>query len=592
MGKPPVQMVGWRAPRVTSGATLRGPVMVPDQRPSTDVDPVSAYAWDILDGGIVACRYTILAAERHFYDLAQGPGRGLTFSLPWVHYALSFFGDYLRHSKGEWAGQPLVLSPWQQFAIGSVYGWFRAGGTRRFRTAYEEVARKNGKSTTAAGVGLFGLAADNEPGAEIYTAATMRDQARIIFNEAQQMVRRSPDLQATLSVFKFNISQDSSGSKFEPLSADDRTLDGLNPHLILIDELHKHRNRAVLDVLDTAMGARRNPLLWMITTAGDDNPESVYAAENAYAIQVLEGTVVDDSYFGLIYTLDQNDRWDDEAVWIKANPNLNVSVKLDDLQRQAEKAARSPPNLPAFKRLRLNLRTSDANRAIDMAAWAKNSLGPFDPAELHGRRFFAGLDISAKIDLTAWVKLFPPVGEETRWRVVARFWMPADTVEEKSDRDRVQYRRWIDAGLIEATEGNVVDQREILNAVIEDARLHDCASCAYDPWNATTLAVSLAEQGVPMHEFIQGMKSYTAPTKELGVMLLSEKLDHGGNEVLTWMAASMMSLTDRNENLMPSKKHSVGRIDGMSALIMAIGRSMAEDPNAGLDGFLSDPIAL
>jgi phage terminase large subunit-like protein len=588
----PTEMAGWRSPRVTSGATLRGPAMVPDGRPSSRLDPVSAYAWDVLDGEVLACRYVILAAERHFCDRTQGPARGLTFSLPWAHYALNFFADYLRHSKGEWAGQPLALSPWQQFAIGSVYGWFRADGTRRFRTAYEEVARKNGKSTTSAGVGLFGLVADEEPGAEVYAAATKRDQARIIFAEAQQMVRRSPDLLASLAVFKHNISQDRSGSKFEPLSADDRTLDGLNPHLILIDELHKHRTRAVLDVLDTAMGARRNPLLWMITTAGDDNPESVYAAENAYAIQVLEGTVIDDSYFGLIYTLDRDDRWDDEAVWIKANPNLEVSVKLDDLQRQALKASRSPPALAAFKRLRLNLRTSDANRAIDMAVWAKNSQGAFDPAELHGRRFYAGLDISAKIDLTAWVKLFPPIGEETRWRVVARFWMPADTVEAKSDRDRVQYRRWIDAGLIEATEGNVVDQREILNAVLEDARLHECTSCAYDPWNATNLAVSLAEQGVPMNEFIQGIKSYTAPTKELEAMLLSEKLDHGGNDVLTWMAASMMSLTDRNENRMPSKKHSVGRIDGMTALIMAIGRSMAEDPNAGLDGFLSDPIAL
>jgi phage terminase large subunit-like protein len=224
----PTQMVGWRPPRVTSGATLRGPVTVPDRRPSTRLDPVSAYAWDVLDGAFLACRYVILAAERNFYDRAQAPARGLTFSSAWMHYALNFFADYLRHSKGEWAGQPLTLSPWQQFAIGSVYGWFRADGTRRFRTAYEEVARKNGKSTTSAGVGLFGLVADNEAGAEIYTAATMREQARIIFSEAQQMVRRSPDLQATLSVFKFNISQDSSGSKFEPLSADDRTLDGLN----------------------------------------------------------------------------------------------------------------------------------------------------------------------------------------------------------------------------------------------------------------------------------------------------------------------------------------------------------------------------
>lgn len=585
-------MVGWRAPRIGSGSTLRGQITVPDHRPHRGVDSATAYAWDVLDGRITACRYLILAAERHFADLATGAERGLQFDKKWARYAITFFPEYLCHSKGEWAGEELNLSPWQEFAIGSVYGWFRADGTRRFRTAYEEVARKNGKSTTAAGLGLFALVADDEPGAEIYAAATKRDQARIIFSEAQQMTRRSPDLLNVLSVFKYNIAMDSTGSKFEPLSADDRTLDGLNPHLVLVDELHKHRTRAVLDVLDTALGARRNPLLWLITTAGDDNPESVYAAENAYAIQVLEGTVEDDNYFALVYTLDREDRWDDPKVWIKANPNLGISLKLSDLKRQAQKAARSPPALASFKRLRLNLRTSSAVRAIDMAVWAKNTLGPFDPALMHGRRFYGGLDISSKVDLTAWVKLFPPEGEETRWRIVPRFWMPAFTVEEKSDRDRVQYRRWIDEGLIEVTQGNVVDQSEIFDAVVEDCRLGECITCAYDPWNAASLAVSLADQGVPMSEFIQGIRSYTAPTKELEAMLLSEKLDHGGNEVLTWMASSMMAVTDRNENRMPSKKHSVARIDGITSLIMAIGRSMDEDPSAGMEGFMSDPVTL
>ena len=276
--------------------------------------------------------------------------------------------------------------------------------------------------------------------------------------------------------------------------------------------------------------------------------------------------------------MDKGDRWDDPKCWIKANPNLGVSVKLDDLRRQALKAARSPPALNAFLRLRMNVRTSSTERAIDMDVWAANSDGPFDPAELQGRVFYGALDVSAKIDLTAWVKLFPPIDGETRWKVVPRFWMPSDTVEAKSDRDRVQYQRWIEAGLIEVTQGNVVDQNEIQAAIIEDCRLHEALSVAYDPWNATQLAVNLANAGVPVVEFIQGIRSYTAPTKALMAWLLEGKLDHGGNPVLGWMAGNMhTSLPDKNDNVMPSKKHSLSRIDGMTSLIMCIGCSMVED---------------
>jgi phage terminase large subunit-like protein len=554
------------------------------RRPQRSVDPVSAYAHDICTGRIVSCRYVRLACERHFDDLAKGAKRGLVFSPEWARYAVRFFSDYLRHSKAEWHGKPVVLAPWQEFVVGSVYGWYRRDGTRRFRSVYEEVARKNGKSTLSAGVGIFALVADQEPGAEVYAAATKKEQALIIFAEAQRMVRASPDLRRKVAVFKANLSIDGTASKFEPLSSDERTLDGLNPHCVLIDELHKHRTRAVLDVLDTAMGARRQPLLWIITTAGDDNPESVYAKENGYAVQVLERTVQDDSYLALIYTLDQGDAWDDPKVWIKANPNLGVSVKLDDLKRQALKAAHSPPALVAFKRLRLNIRTSDATRAIDMDVWRRNTEGPFDPAMLHGRAFFGALDLSSKIDLSAWVKLFPPVEDGERWRVVCRFWMPGDTVEEKSTRDRVQYQRWITAGLIEATVGNVIDHNEIQAAVIEDCRLFEAVSIAFDPWNAAQLASSLADQALPVHEFIQGIRSYTAPCKELEARLLAERIEHGGNEVLAWMASNLMVQTDKNDNRMPTKKHSIGRIDGLTALIMAVGRSMVEDDRPYADG--------
>lgn len=499
-------------------------------------------------------------------------------------HAIAFY-RFLKQTKAEWGNKTLELQPWQKFVVGSVFGWLRKDGLRRFRVAYDEVARKNGKSTQAAGVALYGLVADREPGADIYSAATKKDQARIVFDEARKMVLRSPQLRGLVGVFKNNLSVDRTLSKFEPLSSDDRTLDGLNPHFIVIDELHKHKTRAVLDVLDTAMGARRQPLIWIITTSGDDNPESVYSQERAYAENVVQGIFHDDAWFVYIATLDAEDRWDDPKVWIKANPNLGISVKMDDLKRQATAARHNPARQREFKRLRLNLRVSTTTQAITKEMWAANSRGQtINPDDLRGRRCFGGLDLASKIDIGAFVKLFPPLSEEEPWLIVPRFWMPADTVAEKADRDRVQYQRWIEEGWIEVTPGNVTDHNEVQAAILEDARNFEIVSLAYDPWNATQLAVGLQNESVPMVEFVQGLRSYNAPSKQLIAMLLDGKLDHGGNPVLEWMALNMRFQHDKNENEMPTKKHSIGRIDGATALIMAIGRSMDEDASPYSDG--------
>jgi phage terminase large subunit-like protein len=542
------------------------------------IDPPTFYAEQVLGEKIIAGRLARLACTRHIDDLTTGHKRGLVWSPETAKFSSDFF-RYLKHSKGEWAGQSIELEPWQEFTVGSVFGWKRKNKTRRFRMVYEEIARKNGKSTKLSGIGLYSLVADREAGAEIYAAATKKDQARIIFDEARRMVLSSEELRRKVNVYRLNLSVDLTGSKFEPLSSDDRTLDGLNPQTLLVDELHKHKSRALLDVLDTAMGSRRQPLIWIITTSGDDNPESVYAAENDYAIKVLERVVEDDNYFAYIATIDKADQWDDPKIWIKANPNLGVSVKMDDLQRQALKAKGSPPAKSAFMRLRLNVRSSGADRALDMEQWAKNSLGKFDPGHLAGRKFYGALDLSSKIDLTAWVKVFPPTGDnDPRWRIVPRFWLPADTVEEKSDRDRVQYRRWIDEGFIETTAGNTIDHNEIQAAVQEDCRIYEALSIAYDSWNAAQLANTLLAEGLPMFEFIQGVRSYNGPMKELMAMVLACKLDHGDNPVLTWMAHNLhITKPDKNQNYMPSKQHSTGRIDGMTATIMAIGRSMVAE---------------
>ncbi|HKV17366.1 MAG TPA: terminase TerL endonuclease subunit [Reyranella sp.] len=535
------------------------------------LDEVTSWARAVIAGDIVACRYVRLACERHLRDLVHGPARGLRWDAAAARHRIAFYPRFLRHSKGEWGGKPVHLSPWQKFSIGSVFGWKRADGTRRFRYVFEEVPRKNGKSTKLAGVGLDMLVCDGEPGGEVYAAATKREQARIIFDEAKRMVAASPALRAAVTRFKLNLSVEHTSSKFEPLSSDSRTSDGLNPHCVLIDELHKHRSRALLDVLDTALGSRRQPLLWIITTAGDDDPESVYSQENDYAIKVLEGTVEDDDFFAFIATIDKGDKWDDPQAWAKANPNIGISVKLDDLERQARKAAKSPTALAAFKRLRLNVRSPMTERAIDMELWAENSRGPFDADKLGKLRCWGGLDISSKIDISAWVKLYEP-DESGIFRTACRFWMPADTLEERAERDRLPYREWVEEGWIEVTAGNVIDHGVIRDAILADAKRVDLQSAGYDPWNATQLAVECQSHGINMVEFIQGSRSYSGPTKELQALLLGRRIDHGDNPVLRVMASNLKVQRDKNLNEMPHKAQSTGRIDGMCALIMALGR--------------------
>lgn len=542
-------------------------------RQASPLDETTAYARAVVANEIVAGNLVKLACTRHLRDLELGAERGLVWNAPLAQWHISFYPKFLRHSKGEWARRALELAPWQKFIVGSVFGWERSDGTRRFRYVYQEVARKNGKSTMLAGVGLDMLVCDEENGAEVYATATKKDQARIIFDEAKRMVAMSPGLTDVVTRLKLNLSVERTSSKFEPLSSDENTLDGLNPHCILIDELHKHKNRALLDVMDTAVGARRQPILWIITTAGDDSPESVYASENEYATKVLQGVTDDDNLFAYIATIDKGDVWDDPKCWAKANPNLGISVKIDDLQRQVLKAQKSPQAQSAFMRLRLNVRSSSIESAIDMQMWSLNGGPRRDPAELKGRRCWGGLDLSSKIDISAWVKLFEPDEPGGRFIIVPRFWMPLDTLEQRIEKDRgAQYRRWVDEGYIEVTPGNVVDHGEIERAVAADNDEYDIQSVAYDPWNATQLSSKLHEEGVPMVEFIQGLRSYSEPTKELINWLVDKKLDHGDNPVLRWMASNLKTHRDKNENVMPHKLHSTGRIDGMTALIMAIGR--------------------
>ena len=432
--------------------------------------------------------------------------------------------------------------------------------------------RKNGKSTLSAGIGLYLLVADGEHGAEIYSAATSRDQARIVFDEAKRMVGSSPALKRRVGILINNLHVAATAARFMPLSSDASSMDGLNVHGAIIDELHAHRTRRVVDVLDTATGARRQPLLFEITTAGYDR-HSICFEHHDYSIKVLEGIVQDDSWFAFIAAADENDDWTDPEVWRKANPSFGLSVKEDDLARKAEKAIALPGAQNAFRRMHLNQWTEQAERWIDLAAWDACA-GPVSLELLRGRPCFGGLDLSTTTDVTALAWVFPPEHDDDLWQVLSRYFVPADNLRRRAERNRVPYDLWAAHGFIEATEGNVVDYAAIEQRVRGDSALFQVREIAYDPWNATHIALRLQDEGAAMVEFRQGFRSMAAPTRELEKLIVSKKLAHGANPVTRWMAANVAVAQDPAGNLKPAKDKSTERIDGIVALIMALGRAM------------------
>jgi phage terminase large subunit-like protein len=552
---------------------------------ATQDDPVTAYARAVAGGQILSNRLVRVACERHLADLTSATGSGFRFDRAAAQHAIDFFG-FLRHSKGEWAGQTFELAPWQVFVVGCLFGWQQSDGLRRFRTAYCAVPRKNGKSTLSAGIGLYLLVSDGEQGAEIYSAATSRDQARIVFDEAKRMVGSSPALQRRVGILINNLHVAATTSRFMPLSSDASTMDGLNVHGAIIDELHAHRNRHVVDVLETATGARRQPLLFEITTAGYDR-HSICFEHHDYSIKVLEGTVPDDSWFAFIAAADEDDDWSAPEVWRKANPNFGLSVKEDDLARKAEKAIALPGAQNAFRRMHLNEWTEQAERWIDVAAWDACD-GLIDLDQLRGRPCFGGLDLSTTTDVTALAWVFPPKDDDDLWQVLSRYFVPADNLRKRAERDRVPYDLWAAQGFIEATPGNVVDYGAIEQRILADSALFQVREIAYDPWNATHIALRLQEEGAAMVEFRQGFRSMAAPTRELEKLIVSKKLAHGGNPVTRWMAANVAVAQDPAGNLKPAKDKSTERIDGIVALIMAIGRALVvqEEPQPSYQMFV------
>ena len=490
--------------------------------------------------------------------------------------ATGFFEECLCHVKGEKAGQPLLLDPWQKLEIiEPFFGWKRkSDGMRRYRTLYLEVPRKNGKSTLIAGLGLLLLYADKEKGGEIYSAAADKEQAGIVFQVAKGMVDQNPDLIATGIAVRHNISVASTGSFYRVLSADAYTKHGLNAHGILFDELHAQPNRELYDVLTTSVGSRTQPAVFLITTAGvrpKAKGVSICWEMHEHALKVLAGTVRDDTFLPVVYAAGLEDDWTDPKVWAKCNPGLGQSIRLDYLTEACERAKSIPGYENTFKRLHLNIWTEQDTRWIQMTKWDECARD-YDEEDLIGLPCYGALDLANRNDLAAFVLVFP-IGNT--FRCITRFWCPQKQIIERSRRDRVPYDQWAKAGFITATPGDAIDNEFIRAEVLRLGAKFKIRDVGFDPWAATETSIRLQDEGVKMVEYRQGFRSMSEPTKNLYTLILEGRFQHNGNPVLRWMAGNAAVAQDAAGNLKPDKEKSSDKIDGIVALVMGIGRATA-----------------
>jgi len=553
--------------------------MQPPERP----DRVTQYALDVVAGRIVTGQLVRKACERHLADLATGAARGLHFDVQAAERAIAFTG-LLKHYKGEWAGQPIHLEGWEAFALGSLFGWKRADGTRRFRSLYLEVAKKNGKTLLAAIIAILLAFFDNEPGAEVYAIATKRDQAKLVWTDGKHLVEKNPTLKQRIRSFALSLADDASSSFFRPLGRDSGEGEqGINAHGAIVDELHVIEDRDDIDNVETAMAARRQPVIVKITTAGKKRA-SVWWEERSDALAVIEGRATDDAMLILIYTLDEGDDPFDEAVWPKSNPNLGVSVNVDFLRDQAAKARRSPGKLAAYLQLRMNVPTQQSVKAIAMDVWdANDGLLRDDAGNVaetyeewakrvvpQGASGFGGLDLASVRDLTADLDVFRD--DEGFVNVLGRFYCPEEGVQARSQSDGVPYADWVRDGWLIATPGNVTDYEFVREARKAAAEEHEIVEIGFDRWNATQLTTQLQQDGATCVAIPQTHAGLGAGWRELERLLLETKIRHGGHPILRWMAGNVEVETDAAGNQKPSKAKSSERIDGIVALNMAIAR--------------------
>lgn len=493
--------------------------------------------------------------------------------------AEAFFPKYLRHTEGEWAGRPFELAAWQRLIVRSVFGWKRADGTRLIRRVWIEVPRKNGKTEFAAGISILCLIGDGEIGGQGYSLACDKDQAKIVFEKAGVMVSMSPALTQILEVFKTSVFCPQLKAGFKPLSNTASTKHGFSPTFAIGDEVHEWRDGEVFQVVHDGMGARAQPIEFLITTAGITD-RGFANEQHDRALQILNGDLVDPTTLVVIFAADEEDDWTDEAVWAKANPNLGVSPKLDFIRQQCTEARESPRLENNFKRFHLNMWTEQVTRWLPMEKWKLCTARPDDPdywkvlpEELKGRECWVGADLSSRSDLTALTAVFPPLEKGDRWKYLWRFFVPDERIAERSKKDRVPYDIWAKSGAITATDGNVIDYDRVRQALMDWADRFVVREIAFDRWNAQQLATQLVDEGAQVVGFGQGFGSMSDPAKDFEAQILQGVIEHGNHPVARWCAANVAIKEDPAGNIKPDKEKATEKIDGIVSAVMGLGRA-------------------
>jgi phage terminase large subunit-like protein len=541
------------------------------------------YAQNVVAGKVPACKWVRLACQRQLDDLQRFKGKGSPYRFnPLLKDKdgrqfrpadnICAFIEQLPHVKGPLAGTQIKLEPWQVFIFTTVFGWVKPDGNRRYRRCLVEVPRGNSKSTCSSAVGLYMLTADGEGGAEVYSLATTRDQARIVFGDAQNMARQSPGFRKRfgVTVGAHNMQVLATGSKFEALSAEGSTLDGLNIHFGCIDELHAHKTRTVYDVVETGTGKRDNSLLWVITTAGSNRAGICYEVRS-FVTKVLEGVVTDESQFGIIFGLDDGDDWTSEGALIKANPNWGISVKPEVLLPLQAKAMQLPSAINNFKTKHLNEWVNADTAWMDMRAWDACGDTSLDLDNFRGKRCWVGLDLASKTDIAAIALLFESPYQVGAYVAFGKYYLPEDAVTNGTNS---QYSGWMKSGRLTVTPGNVIDFGWIEADLLQTAELFDVQAVAFDPFQATQLSTRMMAEGLPMIEVRPTVLNFSEPMKTLEALVLQKRLAHDTDPVLAWMASNVVGHLDAKDNIYPRKERPENKIDGIVALIMAISRAI------------------
>lgn len=532
------------------------------------------YAHDVVDGRVVAGKYIRLAASKFLRDLER---EDIQFRVSEAQRAINFIQRKLKHWEGSFAGKDLILEPWQQFIVAQIFGWYSLDGFRLIRTVYIQVARKNGKTSFLAAIILYHIFADRENTPQVLVGANNEDQAKICANSAGQMVLKSPELlemyqDGDIKLFQykgkiFGIEYPDRIGEMRAISKNPETKDGFNPSMGAIDEYHEAKDDKLLNVIESGQGARMEPLLVVITTAGFDTSGPCYSKLRQSSVEILDGVKEDDHHLSFIYEQDEDDDIEDESLWIKSNPNIGVSVRPDFLRQRFNKAKNEGGSkLVDFLTKNLNKWCDAPEVWISADDWRKNKHGhAIDSVK---GTCYGGLDLARVSDLNAFSLFFPNVFGDVH-AIVPFFWIPESKLEENSDR--VDYRKWRELGHVRVTNGNVADHQVIANDIIAICQQYGVISIAYDRYlMGHGVLQALIAAGITCHEMNQGTVSMNLPTGELERLALAGKLEHFGNPVLAWMVGNTIIKKDSGGNMKPDKSKSEKKIDGVVATINAV----------------------